>query len=140
MNSRRFRKRGVIRKFLTASNPPFSLQQIHSPNLFASTTPTSSLPLAAASISGVSRSLFLLTISSSWPISIKNSAIAVNPCRAARCKLVLDLSEKSGLRRMDGLKRMMRCTRGRSLRRMARRRRRETSILGDVVNWVVRSC
>jgi hypothetical protein len=59
----------------------------------------------------------------------RRTAICVKPFRAARCKLVLLLSSKSGLRSLCGLLRMMRCTRGRSLSRMARRRRRDTSIL-----------
>jgi hypothetical protein len=38
----------------------------------------SSFPAAAASIKGVSQSLFLLTISSSWPCSIRNSCFVVS--------------------------------------------------------------
>jgi hypothetical protein len=46
---------------------------MHSGKRFASVTPMSSLPAAAASIKGVSKSLFRLTISSSWPCSMRNS-------------------------------------------------------------------
>jgi hypothetical protein len=67
--------------------------------------------------------------SSALRVYERHTAICVKPFRAARCKLVLLLSSKSGLRSLCGLLRMMRCTKGRSLRRMARRRRRDTSIL-----------
>jgi hypothetical protein len=113
----------------TASQPFLSCHPIHSGNLFAKSTPISSLPASAASIRGVSQSLFLLTISSSWPASIRNSAMATKPCFAARWRDVLDLSSKSGLRRYSGLLRTTRFTRERSFRRMARRKRRGVSIL-----------
>ncbi len=129
----------------TASNPSLFFHVIHSGNLLASITPTSSFPAIAANMSGVSQSLFLLIMppfASSCPCSIRNSAIPVNPHRAARCSEVLLRSSQSGFLRYEGLLRMMRFTRGRSLRRMARRRRRDTSILekGLVVIERRRNC
>jgi hypothetical protein len=49
----------------TASRPDLSLHGMHSGKRLASVTPISSFPAAAASINGVSKSLFLLTISAS---------------------------------------------------------------------------
>jgi hypothetical protein len=75
----------------------------------------------------------LVLVSSTLPIHMHTrTAICVKPFRAARCRLVLLLSSKSGLRSLCGLFRMMRATRGKSLRRMARRRRRDTSILSMI--------
>ncbi len=86
--------------------------------------------LSMVSVSHLHRSCCLGRISQLARLGMyARTAISKNPALLAKCREVLLLSSKSGFCNEPGLFRTMRFTRRRSLIRMARRRRSETSII-----------
>lgn len=140
----------------TASRPDLLVTGIERGKRAASRVPTSTFPWRAASINGVSQSALRDISVSSCPASTRSSyitqrywsmlvlwhleaplnapgtvltTISSKPACAARCRLVLLLSLKSGFCSMPGLERMMRLTSKASDKRIALRSRVDASII-----------